>query len=121
TKDRKILDVSLTISPVRDLHGNVIGASKIARDITSQKQAERIIIESEQKFRLLADSMPQFVWTADTEGTLNYFNKSVFDYSGLTPDQIIEDGWIQIVHPDDREENIRVWMNSVKSGTDFSF
>jgi len=121
TKDRKILDVSLTISPVRDLHGNVIGASKIARDITSQKHAERIIIESEQKFRLLADSMPQFVWTANTEGTLNYFNQSVFDYSGLSSEQIIKDGWIQIVHPDDREENIRVWMNSVKSGTDFGF
>ena len=121
TKDRKILDISLTISPIRDIHGNVIGASKIARDITSQKQAERIIIESEQKFRLLADSMPQFVWTADTEGTLNYFNRSVLDYSGLSPEQLMKDGWIQIVHPDDREENIRVWMNSVKSGADFSF
>src|SRR6185503_16639086 len=70
TKDNKILDVSLTISPVRDIHGNVIGASKIARDITRQKEAERLLIASEQKFRLLADSMPQFIWTGDTEGNL---------------------------------------------------
>ncbi len=109
TKDKKILDVSLTISPVRDMHGNIIGASKIARDITKQKEAERLIIASEQRFRLLADSMPQFIWTGDAKGNLNYFNKSVFDYSGLTPEQIHKDGWIQIVHPDDREENTRAW------------
>ncbi|MEP6951844.1 MAG: PAS domain S-box protein [Ginsengibacter sp.] len=121
TKDKKILDVSLTISPLQDVNGNIIGASKIARDVTKQKEAERLIKASEEKFRLLANSMPQFVWTGDAEGNLNYFNKSVFDYSGLTPEQINKDGWLQIVHPDDREENIKAWMHSVNSGIDFNF
>ena len=89
------------------------------RDITNEKHAEKELLEREQKFRLLADSLPEHIWTSDTEGNLNYFNQSVFDYSGLTLDQITEDGWIQIVHPDDREENINQWMNSIKTGKDF--
>ena len=89
------------------------------RDITNEKHAEKELLKREQKFRLLADSLPEHIWTSDTEGNLNYFNQSVFDYSGLTLDQITEDGWIQIVHPDDREENINQWMNSIKTGKDF--
>ena len=50
TKDNKTLDISLTISPVRDINGNIIGASKIARDITKQKAAELLIMTNEQKF-----------------------------------------------------------------------
>lgn len=119
TKDKRILDISLTISPIRDSHGNVIGASKIARDITRQKQAERIIKESEEKFRLLADSMPQFIWTSDAEGNINYFNQAVYKYSSLTEEQLGTDGWLQIVHPDERNENIVAWQEAVTTGQDF--
>lgn len=119
TKDKRMLDISLTISPIRNVQGNVIGASKIARNISHQKEAERLITASEQKFRVLADSMPQFIWTGDAEGNLNYFNEAVYEYSGLTPEQIAREGWLQIVHPDDREANIAAWMHSVNTGTDF--
>jgi hypothetical protein len=53
------------------------------------------------------------------KATLNYFNQSVFKYSGLTLEQIDAGGWLQIVHPDDREENIRLWMEAISSGNDF--
>jgi PAS domain S-box-containing protein len=89
------------------------------RDITEEKYRQQELFENEQRFRLLADSMPQHIWTADTEGNLNYYNQSVFDYTGLTLEQIDAEGWLQIVHPDDREENIRQWMESVVSGKDF--
>jgi PAS domain S-box-containing protein len=51
TKDGRVLDISLSISPVRDIHGKIIGASKIARNITDQKEAERIISEGKERFR----------------------------------------------------------------------
>ncbi|MGZ8510723.1 MAG: PAS domain S-box protein [Chitinophagaceae bacterium] len=91
------------------------------RDITDEKYYEQGLQEREQKFRLLADSMPQFVWTGDAEGKLYYFNYAVYNYTGLIPEQIEKEGWLQIVHPDDREENIKRWMHTVKTGTDFLF
>lgn len=91
------------------------------RDITSEKERQQELQESEQKFRLLADSMPQHIWTADTKGNLNYYNKSVYEYSGLTYQQLEEHGWLQIVHPDDRAGNIKAWSEAVATGTDFLF
>ncbi|MDQ3016845.1 MAG: PAS domain-containing protein, partial [Bacteroidota bacterium] len=92
-----------------------------ARDITEEKLYQQQLKEREEKFRLLADSMPQHIWTADPNGNLNYYNKSVYDYSGLTPEDLDREGWLQIVHPEDREENIRVWVEAITNGTDFLF
>jgi PAS domain S-box-containing protein len=91
------------------------------RDITNEKRRQQELQENEQRFRLLADSMPQHIWTADPAGNLNYYNKSVFDYSGLTLEEITEKGWLAIVHPDDRESNIKEWALAITTGNDFLF
>ena len=56
-KDGAMLDVSLTISPVKDSEGRVIGASKVARDFTAQKRTEQTLRESEQRLRALTDTL----------------------------------------------------------------
>jgi PAS domain S-box-containing protein len=56
-KDGTAFEISLTISPVRDAAGKIIGASKIARDVTGRKEVERDLQESEQRFRTLADAL----------------------------------------------------------------
>lgn len=61
TKDGQLLDISLTISPVKDLHGNIIGASKIARDITQQKRLFLALQESESKYMQLAVKLEAIV------------------------------------------------------------
>src|SRR6202044_3485735 len=74
-KDGSTVDVSLTISPVRDSSGRVIGASKVARDITAQKQSEQALRESEQLFRVFTDASPIMVWLSGTDKLCYYFNK----------------------------------------------
>jgi len=90
-------------------------------DITDEKNSQQVLMKNEAKFRLLADSMPQLIWTSDTLGNLNYFNETFYKYSGLSKEEIDKNGWLQIVHPDDREENVKLWMHSVKTGNDFLF
>jgi PAS domain S-box-containing protein len=89
------------------------------RDVTDEKNVQSQLLEREQKFRLLADSMPQFVWTANPEGKLNYFNQAVFDYSGHSQAEIIEKSWRSIVHEDEWEENMDKWLESISTETDF--
>ena len=102
----------------KGIPNKVIGTTA---DITEKKLHEEELMKSELKFRLLADSMPQHIWTADTNGTLNYYNESVYKYSGYTPEALKTAGWLDIVHPDDREENIRVWIQAISNGSDFIF
>jgi PAS domain S-box-containing protein len=99
--------------------GEAFSLTGISIDITQQKNNEEKIKESEGRFRLLADIMPLQIWTGDENGSLNYFNNAVYEYSGLTYDDLEKDGWLQMVHPDDREENSKRWMYAVTSGEDF--
>jgi PAS domain S-box-containing protein len=106
---------------VKDPNGKPAGLATVSKNITERKKTEENLKLISDRFRLLADSMPQHIWTSDNEGNLNYYNKSVFNYTGLTPEQLNKDGWFQIVHPDDREENMKQWILSIKTGKHFLF
>lgn len=91
----------------------------VARDITERKKAREELDLSLRRFQHMSDTMAQFVWTADAEGKLNYFNQAVFDYSGLNYEILERDGWLQMVHKDDQKENISRWLHSIKTGEHF--
>jgi len=90
-------------------------------DITPQKLALEELKESEGKFRLLANAMPQHIWTADNKGKLNYFNQAVFEYTGMGAKDLENDGWLSIIHPEERAENMKRWILSVETGNEFIF
>jgi PAS domain S-box-containing protein len=65
TKDGRLIDIALTVSPVRDESGKIIGVSKIARDITNSKRAERLIRESDERFRMAVEATKLGTWEYD--------------------------------------------------------
>jgi PAS domain S-box-containing protein len=54
-----------------------------------------------ERYRQLADAMPQIVWTADSEGKATYYNHRWFEYTGMTDEQVDERAWSRVTHPDD--------------------
>ena len=75
------------------------------------------LMRSEQELRLLVDTIPALVWTAGPEGDIEYVNKRVLEYLGATLDEIIGNGWVEKVHPDDVAFKTRTWLANLESGT----
>jgi PAS domain S-box-containing protein len=84
-KDGSLIDISLTISPIRDSDGRIIGASKIARDITERKLMEAKLRESESRLQELLAAIPVAIYTTDAEGRITYFNEPAAELAGRTP------------------------------------
>ncbi|MCC5656625.1 response regulator [Nostoc sp. XA010] len=74
---------------------------------------------SQQRFRFLAESIPQMVWTADAIGWVDYYSLRWLDYTGLTLEQIQGFGWQNLIHPEEREHTISVWTQAVQMGTSY--
>ena len=91
------------------------------RDITEERRFQQELLEREEKFRLLADSMPQYIWTADPRGNVTYFNQSAYDFSGIQEGQLNNRGWLNMVHPDDRSANYKRWVHSIQTGENYLF
>ena len=84
-KDGQPIDVSLTVSPVRDGAGRIVGISKSARDISERQQGDRRLRDSEQRLRDLLAAIPAAIYTTDAKGRITYFNQAAVDLAGRTP------------------------------------
>ncbi|WP_309609616.1 ATP-binding protein, partial [Flavobacterium sp.] len=91
----------------------------VIEDITEYKKIEKERRDIEERFHFIADSMPQKVWTADPIGNINYMNKCWMEYTGIPYEDLKDWGWDKIVHPDDLEELVAIWKNSIATGKNF--
>lgn len=119
-EDGKLLDISLTLSPIRDLEGFIIGASMVARDITKHKQADNALKVSELRFRTMAEAMPHVVWITRPDGWNIYFNQQWVDYTGLTLEESYGHGWNKPFHPDDQHRAWDAWQQALHNNGKYS-
>ncbi|HEY6389747.1 MAG TPA: ATP-binding protein [Bryobacteraceae bacterium] len=86
-----------------------------------REEALREAEQARERFRFMAESMPQKIFTAAPSGDVDYFNRQWMEFTGLSFDQIKSWGWTQFIHPDDIEENVRAWRKSIETGAPFHF
>ena len=104
-KDGSTLDLSLTISPVRDSAGRVIGASNVARDITHLKRIERALRDSEERFRAIVETTPECVKVVAPDGTLQHMNSAGLAMVGAKhAETVVGKSIYDLIAPEDREK-----------------
>jgi hypothetical protein len=103
---------------------------KLDQEIVERKRAEQERSEllareqevrgaaeaNEQRYRFLAESIPQQVWTAHPDGALDYVNQQTVEYFSRPEKEIVGENWQQVIHPDDLPACIERWEQSLKTG-----
>ncbi|MBL0189068.1 MAG: PAS domain-containing protein [Candidatus Obscuribacter sp.] len=89
----------------------------IATDIDDQRKVTDALMASEEQLRVIADALPQIVWTADYQGNIDFWNHRWFEYTGLTAQQSLHGGWRLLIHADDLSAYDRAWRDAVVHGS----
>jgi PAS domain S-box-containing protein len=90
----------VVVSPLLDAGQHVRWLVAISRDVTTQNLAEQRRRESEQHFRALADNMAQLAWMADGSGSISWYNRRWYEFTGTSFDDVAGWGWKKVHHPD---------------------
>ncbi len=118
--------------PVRDQRGQIVGAVAVVRDITDRRQAEerttaleevqramQAVRASEERFRTMANALPQLAWIARADGYIFWYNQRWYEYTGATPEQMEGWGWQSVHDPAVLPRVLERWRASIATGEPF--
>ncbi len=91
------------VFPVLDDAGQAEYICRISLDITDRRRAEDALRESENRFRQVTESLPQLIWTCRADGSFDYLSPQWCKYTGLPEETQLGIGWLEQLHPEDRE------------------
>lgn len=111
--------INYIFQPIKDDNGDVKYVMTIGYDVSEEIKYQKQLKENERKFKVLADFMPQIVWTADSDGKPNYFNQNWLNYSRSSLNSDLIEGFADAIHPDFMEEIIRSWQESLETQSSF--
>jgi PAS domain S-box-containing protein len=104
---------------LRDAEGRTIGILSSGEDVTERRRAQLAHRESEARFRILAESMPQLVWSTLPNGQCDYLSRQWIEYTGVPESEHLGSGWLQAVHFEDRATIAACWNAAVRGDADY--
>lgn len=117
TKDNRQIDISLTISPIKDQHGTILGASKIARDISAQKNAERRIAENEDRLKIVVEASELGTWEMSLQtAEITYSDRYLEIFGYKTRQEFKHAELKKHLHPDDLALRDQAFAEAFKTG-----
>jgi two-component system CheB/CheR fusion protein len=105
------------VLPYRSVDNFIAGAVLTFLDITAVARAETALHESEGRFRLMAQVVPAFLFTALPNGSRDYVNSRFYEYTGMQEGSALGQGWLAAMHPDDIESSQRRWDAAAAAGS----
>ena len=108
--------IVLHAKPIRDNDRKIVGAVVAQMDISHQVKAEEALRESEAKFRIIANAMPQMVWSTRADGYHDYYNQQWYDFTGMPLGSTDGALWNGMFHPDDQDRARAQWNHSLETG-----
>ena len=118
-RDGHLIAVSVSLSPIFGANNEVIGISKILRDVSQRMAAEAALRAGELRWKSLAEFLPVGVFQTDVYGACTYTNPIWQAIYGLTPEESLGHGWLKYLHPDDRDLAIAQWQQTAVQGGEF--
>lgn len=100
----------------RNISSSRIADQKIARLVKQTRAGEDELRVSEAKFRTIADTLPQMVWSTLPDGFHDYYNARWYEFTGVSAGSTDGEGWNDMFHPDDRERAFERWRHALASG-----
>ncbi len=92
------------------------GLTVTFRDVTAQRTSENALRAGEAQIRALVDSLPQLIWSCRSDGHCDYLSPQWQNFTGLPAEQHFGDGWLDAVHPEDRDAAAQAWDQAVAGG-----
>jgi PAS domain S-box-containing protein len=103
----------------RDGTGAIVQSVGMLQDITERRQAEKELLEKEQRFRIMADGSPVMIWVHDAKGNIEFINMAYRDFFGVDLEQVRGHNWQPLVHPDHRESYTGAFMQALNDQKPF--
>jgi PAS domain S-box-containing protein len=91
----------------------------LRKEILERKRAEEALRNRELNLLQITETIPEMLWSASPDGAIEYCNGRLLDYTGFNLDQILTNGWMELLHPDDLETTVDIWKSCVKSGAPY--